>query len=207
MSSRDHILARVRRNEPAWRALPEIPSFERPLADPWAAFAAALARMGGSVAVPPEGVALDAFVRARFPEARVICSATAEVAGTRSVSSVRQPGELDDVDVGVVRAVFGVAETGSVWLSEREFGVNVLGFLSQHLVVLLDPRAIVPDLHHAYRHPGFFEARYAVFMTGPSATADIEGVLVRGAQGIRTLTVVPAAAADAGSAIQQGRTA
>jgi L-lactate dehydrogenase complex protein LldG len=207
MSSRDHILARVRRNEPAWRALPEIPSFERPLADPWAAFAAALARMGGSVAVPPEGVALDAFVRARFPEARVICSATAEVAGTRSISSVRQPGELDDVDVGVVRAVFGVAETGSVWLSEREFGVNVLGFLSQHLVVLLDPLAIVPDLHHAYRHPGFFEARYAAFMTGPSATADIEGVLVRGAQGIRTLTVVPAAAPDAGSATQEGRTA
>ena len=207
MSSRDQILARVRRNEPAWRALPEIPSFERPLADPWDAFAAALARMGGSVAVPPEGVALDAFVRARFPEARVICSATAEVAGTRSISTVRHPAELEDVDVGVVRAVFGVAETGSVWLSEREFGVNVLGFLSQHLVVLLDPSAIVPDLHHAYRHPGFFEARYAVFMTGPSATADIEGVLVRGAQGIRTLTVVPAAAADAGSAIQERRTA
>ena len=200
MSSRDHILARVRRNEPAWRDLPEIPSFERPLADPWDAFAQALARMGGSVAVPPEGVALDAFICARFPQAQVICSATPEVAGTRSVSIVRHPAELDDVDVGVVRAVFGVAETGSVWLSEREFGVNVLGFLSQHLVVLLDPSAIVPDLHHAYRHPGFFEARYAVFMTGPSATADIEGVLVRGAQGIRTLTVIPVAAAATGSA-------
>ena len=205
MSSRDHILARVRRNEPAWRDLPEIPAFERPLADPWDAFAQALARMGGSVAVPPEGVALDAFVLARFPDARVICSATPDVAGTRSISTVSHPAELEDVDVGVVRAVFGVAETGSVWLSEREFGVNVLGFLSQHLVVLLDPRAIVPDLHHAYRHPGFLEARYAVFMTGPSATADIEGVLVRGAQGIRTLTVVPAV--DAGSPIQQGRTA
>jgi L-lactate dehydrogenase complex protein LldG len=37
-------------------------------------------------------------------------------------------------------------------------------------------------------------------MSGPSATADIEGVLIRGAQGIRSLTVVflaaPAAAAD-----------
>jgi L-lactate dehydrogenase complex protein LldG len=152
-------------------------------------------------------VALDAFVRARLPEARVICSATPEVAGTRAVSSVRDPAELDDVDVGVVRAVFGVAETGSVWLSEREFGVNALGFLSQHLVVLLDPQSVVADLHRAYRHPGFLEARYAVFMTGPSATADIEGVLVRGAQGIRSLTVIPVAAADAGSAIQQGRTA
>jgi len=205
MSSRAQILARVRRNQPAWRALPEIPSFERPLVDPWAAFAKALARMGGSVAVPDQGVALAAFIGARFPQARVICSATAEVAGTRAVSSVRHPAELEDVDVGVVRAAFGVAETGSVWLSEREFGVNALGFLSQHLVVLLDPRSIVADLHEAYRHAGFREARYAVFMTGPSATADIEGVLVRGAQGIRTLTVIPVAAPDAGSAIQQGR--
>jgi L-lactate dehydrogenase complex protein LldG len=28
-------------------------------------------------------------------------------------------------------------------------------------------------------------------MTGPSATADIEGVLIHGAQGIRSLTLVP----------------
>lgn len=34
------------------------------------------------------------------------------------------------------------------------------------------------------------DARYGVFMTGPSATADIEGVLIHGAQGIRSLTVV-----------------
>ena len=207
MSSRAHVLARVRRNQPAWRTLPEVPAFERPLADPWEAFARALARMGGSVAAVPAGETLDAFVRSRFPEARVICSATAEVAGTRSISSVRDPRELDDVDVGVVRAVFGIAETGSVWLSEREFGVNALGFLSQHLVVLLDPRAIVADLHQAYRQPGFRDARYAVFMTGPSATADIEGVLVRGAQGIRTLTVVPIQAPDIGANVNERRTA
>jgi len=76
-------------------------------------------------------------------------------------------------------------------LSETELGVNALGFLAQHLVVLLDPDTIVADLHGAYRQPGFLDARYAVLMTGPSATADIEGVLVRGAQGVRTLTVIP----------------
>jgi L-lactate dehydrogenase complex protein LldG len=207
MSSRAQILSRVRRNQPAWRTLPEIPSFERSVADPWGAFAKALARMGGNVAAPADGATLDAFVRSLFPQAKVVCSATPEVAGTRSVGAVRRPGELEDVDVGVVRAVFGVAETGSVWLSEREFGVNVLGFLSQHLVVLLDPRAIVPDLHHAYRHPGFREARYCVFMSGPSATADIEGVLVRGAQGIRSLTVVPVEAPAGGANIHERRTA
>jgi L-lactate dehydrogenase complex protein LldG len=115
-------------------------------------------------------------------------STVPEFEGNRKLPD--DPKQLEDVDVGVVRARFGVAETGSVWLSEREFGVNALGFLPQHLVVLLDPKEIVPNLHHAYRHPGFREARYAVLMTGPSATADIEGILVRGAQGIRSLTVV-----------------
>ena len=78
-----------------------------------------------------------------------------------------------------------------MWLSEAELEVNALGFLAQHLVVLLDPDALVHDLHDAYRQPGFLAARYAVLVTGPSATADIEGVLVRGAQGVRTLTVLP----------------
>ena len=41
-----------------------------------------------------------------------------------------------------------------------------------------------------YTHPVFRSARYAVFHTGPSATADIEGVLIHGAQGVRSLTVI-----------------
>ncbi len=194
MSSRSLILQRVRRNQPAWRELPVVPCFETPLADPLTSFGAALARMGGTLTEVPQSGSIDAFIKRRFPEARVICSAVPEVEGTRRVQTASHPAELHDVDVGVVRAVFGVAETGSVWLSEREFIVNALGFLSQHLVVLLDPQAIVVNLHAAYRHRGFFDARYAVLMTGPSATADIEGVLIRGAQGIRTLTVIPAAA-------------
>ena len=106
----------------------------------------------------------------------MLCSASAEVQGTFSVADVRDPRELQGVDVGIVRAAFGVAETGSVAVSEREFGVNALGFLSQHLVVLLDPASIVADLHAAYWQPWFREVRYAALMTGPSATADIEGV-------------------------------
>jgi L-lactate dehydrogenase complex protein LldG len=197
MSSRQFILERVRRNQPPWRTLPPVPNFDRPLADPLAAFGAALARMGGTCVAVSGQQSLYGFIRGRFPDAAVICSATPEVEGTRAIASVHHASELEDVDVGVVRAVFGVAETGSVWLSERELVVNALGFLSQHLVVLLDPAAIVPNLHHAYQQRGFFDARYSVLMTGPSATADIEGVLIRGAQGIRTLTVIAMAAPGA----------
>jgi L-lactate dehydrogenase complex protein LldG len=147
--------------------------------------------MGGRVAPLPASHTLDAWIRELHPQAKVFASATPEVTGTRSLLPSTDPHELHDVDVGVVRARFGVAETGSVFLSETETIVNAIAFLSQHLVVLLDPRAIVANLHHAYRNPLFREARYAVLMTGPSATADIEGVLIRGAQGIRSFTVVP----------------
>jgi len=191
MSSRDEILARVRKNQPSARPLPEVPTFDRELPSLTAAFKANLARMGGILLDAPGGGNLDALIRQRFPDAKVICSATPEVAGNRPIDGIKEPAELDDVDVGVARAEFGVAETGSVFLTEANFRINALGFLSQHLVVLLDPKAIVPNLHHAYRHRGFFQAKYAVFLTGPSATADIEGVLIRGAQGIRSLTVIP----------------
>jgi L-lactate dehydrogenase complex protein LldG len=191
MSSRDEILERVRRNQPPTQPLPAIPTFDAGLSTSIDTFRSSLERMGGRFVEPSANGNLEAQIGALFPNARVICSATPEIKGNRPIDTIQTPQELEDVDVGVVRAVFGVAETGSVWLSEAQFRVNALGFLSQHLVVLLDPSRIVANMHRAYQHRGFFEANYAVFMTGPSATADIEGILIHGAQGIRTLTVIP----------------
>lgn len=189
MSSRDQILSRIRASQPAPTPLPAVPAFDRAAGPgPVERFKAALARMGGRVVEAPGDVA--EIVRTLHPQARIVVSATGEVRGTRKLSRRATPASLDNVDVGIVRARFGVAETGSVWLTDADFGVSALGFLSQHLVVLLDPEAIVPDVHHAYHRRDEFEASYGVFMTGPSATADIEGVLIHGAQGIRSLTVV-----------------
>jgi L-lactate dehydrogenase complex protein LldG len=191
MSSRDEILGRVRKNQPAPRPLPAVPTFDRDIASPLATFRANLLRMGGKFVDAPATGDLDAAIARLFPTAKVICSATPEVAGNRPLARVRAPRALDDVDVGVVRAVYGVVETGSLWLTDVAFGVSALGFLAQHLVVLLDPARLVPNLHHAYRQRADFDAAYGVFMTGPTATADIEGVLIHGAQGIRSLTVLP----------------
>jgi L-lactate dehydrogenase complex protein LldG len=191
VTSRDLILAAVRANRPRPALpLPEIPLFEgtsRPLLEQ---FRESLIRMGGKFAKLRNGENPDRFIRSLFPQAQVICSATPEVIGARALRSEGKPADLADVDVGVVRAAFGVAETGSIWLSEQELRVNALAYLAQHLVALLDPDDIVGNLHHAYRDPRFKTARYAVLITGPSATADIEGVLIHGAQGVRSLTVL-----------------
>jgi L-lactate dehydrogenase complex protein LldG len=191
MTSRQTILTAVRANQPArGAALPPVPLFEKRSPSLLNEFRDALVRMGGKFAPAQDGKPLDGLIKSWFPEAKVICSATPEISGTRVLDTSADPAALADVDVAVVRAAFGVAETGSVWLSERELGINALAYLAQHLVVLLDPGDILGNLHHAYRDPRFRTARYAVLVTGPSATADIEGVLIHGAQGVRSLLVV-----------------
>jgi len=189
MTSRDDILARIRANQPAPMPLPELPALVPGGSSALVArFKAGVVRMGGKVLEASEG--LEQALRALHPEAKVVASATREYRGNRRLDASTVPASLADVDVGVVRARFGVAETGSVWITDEEFRVNALGFLSQHLVVLLDPARIVADMHHAYGRREEFDAGYGVFMTGPSATADIEGILIHGAQGIRSLSVV-----------------
>ena len=84
----------------------------------------------------------------------------------------------------------GVAETGSVLLSDDDLRVNTIAFLAHDIVVLLDPDKIVENTHTAYRHPAFGEKAYSVLMTGPSGSADIGGKEVHPAQGVMTLTVI-----------------
>src|SRR5262249_25171206 len=108
----------------------------------------------------------------------------------RRVQDVSDPHALNDVDVGVVRSPLGVAEAGAVWLTQGELVVNALGVLSQHLVVLLDPAAIVDTMHDAYGHIDLTASPYGVFLAGPSATGDVEGGIIHGAQGGRSLTVL-----------------
>jgi L-lactate dehydrogenase complex protein LldG len=194
MSAREDILARVRTNRPAGEhALPQLPHFAiagGEELDRVETFSRALVAMGGRMVRSSEISTPLAWIRDQFPDAKVICSAVPEVPSDRALSAVRKPQDLADVDVAVVRAVLGVAESGSVLFTEAELKVNTLAYLAQHLVVLLKASAVVSGLQAAYTNPVFKTAHYAVFHTGPSATGDIEGVLIHGAQGVRSLTVI-----------------
>jgi L-lactate dehydrogenase complex protein LldG len=197
MSSREEILQAIRQNRPQLeRALPGVPLFDdTPPPSLLAAFKDSLQRMGGLFLEPPASGDRLAPVRAKIANAKVVCSTVPEIAGNRNIADAQTSRELADVDFAIVRAAFAVAETGSVLLSEADLRVNAVAYLAQHLIVLLDPADIVINLHHAYRRSEFRDRRYAAFHTGPSATADIEGVLIHGAQGVRSLSVLPFARA------------
>ena len=91
MTSRETILAAVRANLPSPApVLPEIPLFERTAGSLLDEFQEALARMGGKFVDERSGKNLNGFVRSLFPQARVICSTTAEVEGNSSPDPQRQ---------------------------------------------------------------------------------------------------------------------
>ena len=197
MSSRDQILARIRNNRPELeRPLPEVPLFDAPpRGSLLEAFKTNLERMGGLLLAPGATGDAVAPIRAKISAAKVVCSTVPEILGNREIADVHRPPDLADVDFAIVRASFAVAETGSILLSDTDLHVNAVAYLAQHLIVLLDPADIVINLHHAYRRREFRDRHYAAFHSGPSATADIEGVLIHGAQGVRSLSVVPLARA------------
>ena len=214
MSARDAILAAVRKNLPQPAvSLPEDPSAARQGATLTLGykdflhqmpeihhshnvagclivnFEKQLEGMGGRWFEVADAAAAEAKLAELFPTAKVVCSAVPEVKGNRRIENVSDPHALNDVDVGVVRSRLGVSEAGAVWLTQNELSINALGVLSQHLIVLLDPNAIVETMHDAYALLNLTESPYGTFMAGPSATGDIEGVIIHGAQGARTLTV------------------
>jgi L-lactate dehydrogenase complex protein LldG len=224
MNARDAILDAVRRNLPDppvplpdipetnrkgiktgfgykehFHRLPEVPDFPDEGEPILPFFQKQLEAMGGTSFEVADGAGARAKVAELFPAAKVVCSAVPEVPGTRRVQDVHDPHALNDVDVGVVRSPLGVAEAGAVWVTQRELVVNALGVLSQHLVVLLDPTAIVDTMHDAYGRLDLTASPYGVFLAGPSATGDIEGVIIHGAQGARTLTVLLLAPAEKGN--------
>ncbi|GFE93270.1 LUD domain-containing protein [Acetobacter persici] len=192
MSSRDSILATLRANrpDPAAHELPPVAVLGDMDAGK-ARFEDALQLLGGQILLPQEGDTLATAIARRFPDAKIICSAVPDFEGTIRLEDVASPQQAAATDVLVVRSPFGISEMGSIFLSEAQLNsLNSAAHLTQHIVVILSEKNLTANMHTAYvERPEFHTAKYGVLMTGPSATADIQGVLIRGAQGVRSLSV------------------
>jgi L-lactate dehydrogenase complex protein LldG len=93
-----------------------------------------------------------------------------------------------DAATGLGRADLAIAETGSLLFTSGPERPRLLSLLPPRHVALLNPATVVATLEEAVLR---IDERNWTVVTGPSRTADIEGVLVRGVHGPRELIVVP----------------
>ncbi len=88
---------------------------------------------------------------------------------------------VDEYQFGVTKATAAIAETGSMLLTETGSSSR-LGALSPWLhVAVLEKSSILPDMPSAIA--SFGSERSTLFVTGPSKTADVEGILIQGVHG------------------------
>src|ERR1700761_4073693 len=189
--AKEAILAAIRKNKPAAVDHPVLRDFGRSgvEGDLLETFKKNLKAADGNFYDVEDAAKAQWLLQQIHPDAKIVCSVMPEIKGNKAIITTDDPHQLEDIEVGIVRAQFGVAENGAVWLAQKDLVVNALGFLSQHLVVLLDPEAIVTHMHGAYQKADIGTQNYGCFMMGPSATADISAVHISGAQGARTLNV------------------
>jgi L-lactate dehydrogenase complex protein LldG len=86
-------------------------------------------------------------------------------------------------EVGVSRAIYGLADTGSIVLAAGPDEPRARSLLPPVHVTLLDTDRILPGLPELFRELGSELPSALAIVTGPSRTADIEQKLVIGAHG------------------------
>lgn len=192
MSSRDKILAAVKTNQPDSTVLPDLSVFESAAKGSLQKFAEVLTTIGGKIVHVSGYDEIAQTIRSQYGNGVKIVSPLTEFKelSTENLDDLASIHDLHDVDVAILKAHFGVAENGAVWITENEMVHRVLPFVTQHLAIVIDAEAIVPKMHQAYDKISTINSYgFGTFIAGPSKTADIEQSLVIGAHGPRSMTV------------------
>jgi L-lactate dehydrogenase complex protein LldG len=191
MSSKDLILQRVQAAAPKGRTLPAVEQPNNAASfDVVHKFTEVLNAIGGKVVLVSEGQTVAEAVREVYGEAAILSVSQYATFDALPDDAVNYPHLLQETEVALMDAQFGVAENGAVWLTENEYKVRALPFICTHLAVVLQRDALVPYMHHAYqRIDAGGDYDFGLFIAGPSKTADIEQSLVLGAHGPKTMTV------------------
>lgn len=200
MSSRETILAAVKKAQPPVVPIEQMHSKRErtnavlpssKAASGIERFQTLLESIGGRVAFLNDNESIVERVMSLFPGNKRIVSSMRSIEKyflNKHESIIHH--SLQDVDVAVIEARFGVAENGSVWVTEADLKIRVLPFICEHLVAIVDAKNIVDTMHEAYDRIGDENYGFGTFIAGPSKTADIEQSLVLGAHGPKSMTVI-----------------
>jgi len=98
-----------------------------------------------------------------------------------AIDTAYERSRFDDYGFGITRAAGAIAETGTVILSDEETS-DRLGALTPWVhVAVLDPGRLVRTVGDALSVLG--DSVNTIWATGPSKTADVEGILIEGVHG------------------------
>ena len=203
MASKEDILSKYRANVREKFDMPDLSDIKATTyPDPLLQFMHMTKSVGGNAIEVEKGRDINELIKELYPDAKEIASNLPEITiATRNPDDVGRARDLNGTDVGVVRGVFGVAENACVWIPQQMKEKAVM-FISENLVILLDKKQIVNNMHEAYKRlsdqansqeplaKSFNDYGYGSFISGPSKTADIAQVLVMGAQAARSATVL-----------------
>ena len=191
--SRERILGRVREALaplprraplPDWSEALAVRRGTREAGDLWALFAERLKAVNGTplTAVPDLVALLEAGGwRHGYCDPALWPRLRGDFPGTFTVETEFDRRRVDDYQFGITAAAGAIAETGTLVLSDRGTSCR-LGALAPWVhVAVLRREQIVADL------PAAIAALPAdpnvIWVTGPSKTADVEGILIEGVHG------------------------
>lgn len=194
-TARDEILGRVRRAladvEPDREPVAGPRLAERPHAEVVDLFAERVEDYR-AVVVRTTAQQLSRQVRAALPAgAGVVVPAGLSVTVTDAVvdDGTLTAADLDGIDAVVTDARVGVAETGTIVLDHTEGqGRRAISLVPDLHVCIVRADQVVPDVPDAVEL--LDPARPQTWISGPSATSDIELDRVEGVHGPRTLHVI-----------------
>lgn len=189
MSSRDAILNKIKKNQPAFLSIAEPEVKAIAFHDSHLQFFAVLTAIGGIAVDINSLTEISEHITKNFPAARRVVNCLKGLSITKDTTLSNDPHELENVDIAIIPGRMAVAENSAVWIEDKDMGDRALPFITQHLILVIDKKSIVNNMRDAYDKLGAASYEFGTFIAGPSKTADIEQSLVLGAHGAKSLTV------------------
>lgn len=191
MDSRTAILEKIRQNQPVISAeLPNMEVLGLESFDVVEKYKMVLQGIGGDCVDVSDYSDIINYVKNHYSTDKRIITTIPELAEFGATNWLNDaPHSLEDVELSIIRAHFGVAENSALWVTDAVLGQRVTPFISQYLGIILSKKDIVATMHQSYQLIGESKYDFGTFIAGPSKTADIEQSLVLGAHGARGLVV------------------
>ncbi|MFO7673027.1 MAG: LUD domain-containing protein [Lutibacter sp.] len=191
MSSKANILEKIKQNQPlSVSALPDLSFLGLENYENLDKYKTMLQSIGGDYVEVADYDAVIDFVNKNYNTEKRIITTLPELSQIAATDWTNDdPHSLKDVELTIVKAHFGVAENGSLWVTDDLMGQRIAVFIPQYLAIVVNKSDMVTTMHQAYDRIGNQEYKFGTFIAGPSKTADIEQSLVLGAHGARGLIV------------------